>query len=176
LSIKIENQYKEGVPINIEKTVNNLLIKVPKEQLVGLDTIVIVNKVTHKRGRKADGLYWPKIGSESARIEIAIGEIYKGMPRFVFFLPFIAKFMLADVLFHEIGHHYQSFTHNLKKEEWENFATKYKKKMLKKTFLWWRLLLLPLSPLVHWLNHRAQGKKNCCISGDTTETSRREGK
>jgi hypothetical protein len=106
------------------------------------------------------GLYWHKKGRELARIEIALSAIYKGVPKIIFFFPFVAKFMLANVLFHEIGHHYQQYVHGITKKDEEYFAEKYKKQMLKQTFSSWRFLLLPLSPLVHLLNRVANDAHN----------------
>jgi predicted HD phosphohydrolase len=62
--------------------------------------------------------------------------------------------MLAAVLYHEIGHHYQYFTHGVTKKTEQNFADKYKKRMLKKTFFWWRLIMLPFAPLIYLLKRR----------------------
>lgn len=152
LSVNIEKRYQGDVPINLEKMLEKLLAKVHREHLIGLDKIIIVNRVTHKRDQKAGGLYWQKKGRELAKIEIAIDTIYKNMPKFVFFLPFITKFILDSVLYHEIGHHYQYSIHGVKKEEMESFAEEYCNKILKKTFLVWRIFLLPFSPLVRWLN------------------------
>jgi len=151
LSIIIKRQYRTQLPINIEKLISKLLIKVPQEHLVGLDSIALVDQLTYKKNQKAGGLYWPRKGHEPARIELAIDTIYRGVPRFVFFLPFVAKFMLAAVLFHEIGHHYQYFTHGVSKKTEQNFAAKYKKRMLKKTFFWWGLIMLPFAPLIYLL-------------------------
>ncbi len=132
-----------------EKLISKLLIKVPQEHLVGLDSITLVDHLTYKKNQKAGGLYWPRKGREPARIELAVGTIYSGVPRFVFFLPFVAKFMLAAVLYHEIGHHCQYFTHCVKKKTEQNFADKYKKRMLKKTFFWWGLIMSPFAPLIY---------------------------
>jgi len=143
------------IPISIERLIKILLTKVPQEHLIGLDTITLVDKVSHGKNQKAGGLYWQKREQEPAKIEIGVNTIYNGMPMLVFYLPFIAKFMLASVLYHEIGHHYQYFTHGVTKKAEENFAENYKKQMLRKTFFGWRLLLLPLSPLVSWLRNRS---------------------
>ena len=62
--------------------------------------------------------------------------------------------MLAAVLFHEIGHHYQYFTHGVSKKTEQNFANNYKKRMLKKAFFWWRLIMLPFAPLIYLLRGR----------------------
>ena len=154
MSTIIKQQYRTQLPINIEKLILNLLIKVPQEHLVGLDSIALVDQLTYKKNQKAGGLYWPRNGHEPARIELAIDTIYRGVPRFVFYLPFVAKFMLAAVLFHEIGHHYQYFTHGVSKKTEQNFANNYKKRMLKKAFFWWRLIMLPFAPLIYLLRGR----------------------
>ncbi|MFA4828190.1 MAG: hypothetical protein WC855_04550 [Thermodesulfovibrionales bacterium] len=163
MKIRIEKKYQVRIPINIERLVRKLLVKVPEDHLVGLGSIILVDQVTHKRDKKSEGLYWQRKGQELAKIEIGVNTIYRGMPRFIFYLPFIAKFMLATVLYHEIGHHSQYSTHGITKEEEENFAEKYRKEMLKKAFFLWRLFLLPISPLVRWLTRsqkgRSKGKK-----------------
>ena len=158
MALRIEIHFKGAIPLNIEKLVKNLLKKVPSEHLIGLDVISIVDQVTHKKNKLAGGLYWQKVGRDPALIEIAIEEIYGGMPRLCFFVPFIPKFMLANVLFHEIGHHFQQVTHGVSKQEREFFADNYKKHMLKRAFWGWRLLLYPLTPLINWLNRNAQRK------------------
>ena len=152
MNIRIEKSYQVQIPLDVEALVRKLLHKIPSDHLLGLGSIILVDQVTHKRDQKSGGLYWQRKGNELAKIEIGIATIYKGMPRFIFFLPFITKFMLANVLYHEIGHHSQYLTHGITKKEGENFAEKFKKEMLKKTFFLWRLFLLPISPLVHWLN------------------------
>ncbi|MCE5312095.1 MAG: hypothetical protein LLF86_02970 [Nitrospiraceae bacterium] len=140
--MRIEKHYQKQIPINVETLIRKLLSKVPKEHLIGLGSIILVDHVSHRRNIKSDGLYWPSSGQDSARIEIALGTLYKGMPRIVFYLPFITKFMLAGVLYHEIGHHYQQqLTYRVSKKGQEPFAQNYKKKMLKKAFFWWMILL-----------------------------------
>ena len=158
MNIRIEKHYQARIPLAIEALIRKLLLKIPKEHLIGLGAIILVDQVTHTRNKKSTGLYWQRKGQELAKIEIAVTAIYKGMPRFIFYLPFIAKFMLANVLYHEIGHHYQYSTHGITSKGGEDFADKYRKQMLKKEFFLWGLLLLPISPLVQWLN-RAQRKR-----------------
>lgn len=152
MSMRVERRCKTWIPFNAEKTIQRLLKKVPQEHLAGLDAIIVVDQVTHKESRESEGIYWKESAQRPATIEIAENVIYRGMPKFLFFLPFVAKFMLASVLYHEIGHHYQRLTHEVKKEQREKFAEAYKKQMLRKAFFWWRLFLLPLAPLVQWLN------------------------
>jgi hypothetical protein len=150
MNIKVEKYYRVEIPIDISCMVQNLLKKIPHEHLIGLGAIILMDELTNnKRSHGAAGLYWRKNGREEARIEIALSAIYKGMPKTFFYFPFVAKFMLASVLFHELGHHYQQHVHGITKKDEESFAEKYKKQMLKQAFSSWRFLLLPFSPLVH---------------------------
>lgn len=156
MSLKIDNQLQSGIHgFNIEKIVAKLLRVVPKEDLVGLERIVIVDQITKE---ETLGIYKYKHNFKPTSIEISFKSIYKGMPKFLFFLPFIPKFLLADVLYHEIGHHYErNFFHGIGKKEREKFADNYGKKMSKKAFWGWLILLYPLSPLIKYLNRRSKG-------------------
>jgi len=165
MSIRVENLCQARIPFNIESAVRTLLLEVPPQHLLGLDAIIIVDRVRDKKNRQAGGIYRPKERRhQPAVIEIAVSAIYGGMPRIFFFLPFIAKFMLANVLFHEIGHHYQRFTHGVTKAAREDFAEMYKRQKLGKAFFWWQLLLSPLTPLIRWLS-RVTNKRTGQDSG-----------
>ncbi len=142
--MKIINLYKGNCPRNIEKMIKKLLCSVPEENLIGLHSIVIVNKSAQKSHKDAAGLYIPKYKEELPRIEIAVANTFLGLKRRYFFFPFIPKFILARVLYHEIGHHYQ-FTHvRMKKEYYEDYAKKFCAKMLKKELFWWMLIFRPI--------------------------------
>jgi len=160
MSVQIERRYRIKIPIRVENVIKKLISQIPPEHLVGLGKIIVLDEVTHKRNHHSGGIYWQKDGTQPARIEIGINSVYGRMPRIVFFCPFVAKFMLANVLYHEIGHHYQSFTHGITQNKQEEFAEKYRMQMLRKAFFWWGLLFKPLSPLVHWLSRITNKEKN----------------
>jgi len=137
---------------NFDKMILKLLDIVPKEHLIGIEKIVIVDEIKLKKGRKAAGAYKRKNGRDSAMVELSVKSIYKGMPRILFLLPFVAKFSLADVLFHEIGHHYHhKFKHGIGNSRAEKFAEDYRRSMLKKAFWGWAIILRPISPVIKYL-------------------------
>ncbi len=76
------------------KAVRKLLDLVPREHLVGLDSITVVDDITLRNGRSAAGVYRPKDGRDPARIEIAVNGMH-GALRFARLLPFLARFILA---------------------------------------------------------------------------------
>ena len=153
MNIKIDNQLQNKIFwFNIEKNIRKLLGVIPKEHLIGLERITIVDEIKDRKAKRLAGVYEKKNGVRSATIELSVKSIYKGMPKIFFFLPFVAKFTLADVLFHEIGHHYHhNYKHGIGKARKEKFAENYRKEMLKKAFWLWVLIFRPISPLVRYL-------------------------
>ena len=142
--MKIVNLYKGNCPRDIEKLIKKLLHIAPEEYIAGLHSIVIVNKSAQRNRNNSAGLYIPKYKNELPRIEIAIDNVFLGLKRRYFFFPFIPKYILADVLYHEIGHHYQ-FTHvRMEKKYYEDYAKKFCAAMIKKEFSLWMFFLRPI--------------------------------
>jgi hypothetical protein len=110
--------------IDAEKAVRRILDSVPEKYLLGLAEVVLTNasnlprkrrrSVTRSRGRKvkqakARGLYYQAWNGKPAWIEIFVDNTLRmwetGWSRLI---PFAQEISLADVLFHEIGHHIHS--------------------------------------------------------------------
>jgi len=156
VSVRVETRSRVKFPLDVEKLVKRLLAKIPSEHLQGLDSILIVDVPSDRPANSTRGRYLPKSGKlNPARIEIAPQVIYRGVPRTLFRLPFICEFMLANVLYHEIGHHHQQFIHGVSKHRAERFAEKYKREMIRKAFFWWRIFLLPIASLVRRLREKS---------------------
>jgi phenylalanine-4-hydroxylase len=98
-----------------------MLGSVPPEYLVGLDSVVLTSTdaLSRKRRRsktwsrkrtvkvvKTRGLYHYAQKGKTAWIEIFVDRIFDGWEvGFWLKLPLVRDFLLAPVLFHEIGHH-----------------------------------------------------------------------
>jgi len=166
MSIHIEKHCQTPLPWNIERRIQRLLRAVPQEHLIGLETIRLVDRVTDKQHPDAAGLYRRELDRPSGIIEIAVGRGGERIPRLLFFLPLIGQFILARILYHEVGHHYQyRLTHGVKREKAEPLVEQYKRRMLRRAFSGWRLVLAPLAPLSplirrlgHALEKRQKGK------------------
>jgi hypothetical protein len=114
----------------------------------------VCNYLNNKHQDSA-ALYWQKNNSTPAFIEIAIFMVFHNKPMLLMFLPFVGKFLIASALYHEIGHHHHySLTHGVRKKKIEIFAEQYKKKMLKKAFWVWRIILLPFAPFARYMANR----------------------
>ncbi len=142
--MRLINLYDGDCPLNVEKMINKLLRVVPEENLIGLYSIVIVNISAQKKRQGAAGLYIPKSKNEMARIEIAVDNVFLGLKKKYFHFPFIPRFILARVLYHEIGHHYQYEHLRMKKSYQEDYAKVFSAKMLNKEMFFWMLLLKPI--------------------------------
>jgi hypothetical protein len=117
---------------------------IPDEHLYGLQRIVITDIASDKRVQEAEGVYYGEREKSIPTIEICTTAIFKDFPRALFFIPGVTKYLIASVLFHEIGHHYQRRTHGIKKEGWEQWAERYSKEMTKKALLPWFISLIVL--------------------------------
>ncbi|MFA5073519.1 MAG: hypothetical protein WC539_06450 [Nitrospirota bacterium] len=147
-----------NVPFDIERMIEKLVIQVPQGHLEGLDLIMLVDQVKRKKKQDIKGYYWPKTEEEPAKIELAVDVIFFGKPKIVFYLPVVARYLLADVLYYEIGLHYQRIAPGASQKARQNFAEGYKNLMLQKSFFGWRLFMLPLSPMIYLLNKIIQTK------------------
>ena len=108
-------------PFDAEPIVQRMLDSVPEKYLVGLQEVVLTNasglsrkqrrRVTKSRGRKvrfdeAAGLYHPAFNGRPAWIEIFVDNTLRGWESGWWLrIPLIREGKLADILFHEIGHH-----------------------------------------------------------------------
>src|SRR5436190_21749789 len=101
MAVRLENRCQRPISFTLERRIRKLLRKVLPEHLVGLETIILADAVTHKESqkRRAQGLYRQKHQQQPCAIELVPQLIYRGMPRSFFYLPFLADFVLAIVLY-----------------------------------------------------------------------------
>jgi hypothetical protein len=108
-------------PFDALPIIRRMLDSVPQKYLAGLREVVLTNasgfprklrrSVTKSRRRKvrfdeAAGLYHPAFNGRPAWIEIFVDNTLRGWERGWWLrIPLIREGKLADVLFHEIGHH-----------------------------------------------------------------------
>jgi len=138
--------------------IRNLLSVVPKTHITGLEEIIVTDGLKFNKQETVVGIYKQKNNIQPSTIEISFNTLYRGIPTGLLLFPFIAKFLLATVLYHEIGHHYhRKFTHGISKKSEESFANEFKKEMLKRKYWLWALLISPLAPLVKYLNKKVNG-------------------
>lgn len=111
-------------PFDAVPIVQRMLDSVPRKYLVGLREVVLTNvsglprklrrsiaKSRHRKVRfdQATGLYHPAFNGKPAWIEIFVDNTLRGWESGWWLrIPLIREGKLADILFHEIGHHIHS--------------------------------------------------------------------
>ena len=122
-------------PPGIATIVEGLLGHVPNELYIGLGEIQLTDSSTLSRAgsRRATServpigqtkaLYWPPSLGASARIDIYLDKVLNRVPSPLRRLNLLKEITIAEVLFHELGHHFQTQTkYRLRKSKQEVFA------------------------------------------------------
>lgn len=135
----------------------------PERYVGGLGAVVLTNldamnreqrrRKSRWRGRQVSvaqllGRYHPAWNGAQAWIEIFVDQVFKDCPRWVQWVPPIRELLLADTLYHEIGHH----VHRTQKPEYtekESVADRWQRRL---SAQYWRRqywYLMPLAMLVY---------------------------
>ena len=170
--VAVEEAYKDFVcPVNAPKAVERLLSGIPKQYLSGLGSVVLTNTGGLSRGRRrqktrsrkrrvaipdARGLYHQEWRGTPAWIEIFVDNVLGEWPAWELRIPFFRDMAIAEVLFHELGHHIHR-TQAPEYKEREDVAEKWERRLVR-TYFWpkyWyivlplRLVGLVLKPFQH---------------------------
>lgn len=136
LRIEIDKNVNESFRVDVEKTIRDLLKVIPPSHIANLEKIKVVLSYSYKKDYKnGQGFYVPGSNRNLPYIILCIDNIYKEFPPFFLkIFPFLKVSFLADVLFHEIGHHYQRATHGINSQIREKHAEKYSLNMKARYF------------------------------------------
>jgi hypothetical protein len=162
--IPIYEQYQDyEPPFNVRRAVEHMVASVPDKYLVGLGSVVLTEEaalnrkrarqMTQSRGKKVSaakalGLYHPAWGSNPAWIELRIDSIFARYPARLRF-PLTREAPLAEVFFHELGHHIHA-EHRPEFREKEDVAEAWERKGAG-NYLWRRFWYLrPLFMILKW--------------------------
>jgi hypothetical protein len=120
-AITVIENYGDWVPPSyVRATVEALVKSVPEKHLAGLESIILTTtiasnrsfrrkKVKHRgqvrRRVEANGSYQPAWPGHAAFIRLYVNNILAPYPPAASRASLISKLLLADTLFHEIGHH-----------------------------------------------------------------------
>ena len=159
----------------VRPTVERLLAVVPAAHLSSVQAIVLtdaaslgVGKTQRVKGRKFDrracrGFYHPKHQGAAASIHIVVDNVVatSGAPFLLTFRPF-REHLLADVLFHELGHHLDVTIGaaapggEAAAEDWSRHLSR---AYFQRRYWWLRPVAQVLLPLVAWeLSRRRRGR------------------
>jgi len=165
--IAICESYKDFSPPSwIHRSVTRLIDGVPEKYLSGLHSVILTNidGLNHHRRRhktiykkrnvsvnECRGLYHQERQGQSATIELFIDKIIYRWPALILKMPLSQDMLLADVLYHEIGHHIHK-TRAPEHRERENVADDWGKKLgrlyFRQQYRWLKPFGFILKPIV----------------------------
>lgn len=131
-------------PLDVAQVVRRLLARIPEQYTRGLDCIVLTNLSgqprrkrlgkTTSRGRRVPqsrikGLYHQKWKGQRPWIELYVDQILRRWPRWTLWIPLLRDLALADVFYHELGHHVHLFLRPEYREP-EDVAESWQKKFV----------------------------------------------
>jgi hypothetical protein len=173
--IKIENQSSIDLPKNALEDIKNILAYLPIEHQRGLEKVRLVDFIKHPQMSKTDapitgdipGLYYPKVGTKNAYLEISTGALLQPTEGFAkrWMAKSTFKSNVAGLLFSLVGqHYYLTLRHSVKRQNLEPQIRQYAQRNLKE----WSekvnanskraKLFKPLQPyferMAKWLNKR----------------------
>ena len=137
-NVKIVEEYFEyAPPINVDRSVRQLLAVVPDKYLSGLHKVTLTNssrmrkvrgklRVGKQRVRPADcnGLYG------DGQIKLLIDQILCEVPELFLLWPPLKKFLIAQTLYHEVGHHIHKLESPGYRSNHEAFADEWRDKLM----------------------------------------------
>jgi hypothetical protein len=116
--VEIIENYKDHVaPAYVRQSIERLVSSLSPEHIGGLQSIVLTNSgavgsgKTHRiRGRKyrrnaCGGFYHHATQTDRAWIEIIVDTTIPPLPRLLTFFRAVPDLLLANSLYHEVGHH-----------------------------------------------------------------------
>jgi hypothetical protein len=123
------------------RMIRDLLVHVPPEHLGGISGITVSGDRPLDDGDDVLGQYYEKYESDPAVIVLYLETMRREVPRPLLPFPITWRILLAQTLFHEIGHHYQRFSHGIAKQRQEEHAEAYGMRLTRKAFPGWMRLV-----------------------------------
>jgi hypothetical protein len=160
---EIVESYRDFTPPPKSGMVDNLLSYVPPKYLVGLKKIVLTNRSALPRDKRRQkvwgrgrkyrlaeslGSYSRAWKSSPATVWLYMDNIVSADPAWVLRTPLLRYTRLADVLYHEIGHHIHAVhrpVHDGKENVAEDWSRKLSGRFLRRHYWFLMPILFPLS-------------------------------
>lgn len=131
--------------------VRDLLRHVPPEHLAGIAGITVSGDRPLDDGDDVLGQYYEKYEQDPAVIVLYLETMRHEVPRWLQPFPITWRLLIAQTLFHEIGHHYQRFSHGIAKQRQEEHAEAYGLRLTRRAFPGWMRLMDRVDTLRgHW--------------------------
>jgi len=165
--IEICESYKDFLPPSwIRRSVTRLVDGVPEKYVSGLHSVTLTNTdgLNHRRRRQKTisrkrkvsviecrGLYHQKWQGKPATIELFVDKIIHRWPVIVLKVPLFQDLLLADVLYHELGHHIHKTSapeHREREDVAEDWQKKLGRHYFRQKYKWLKPFRIIRKPIV----------------------------
>jgi len=144
-------------PGGLVKSVHKLLSIIRPDRIRAIEAVILTDsdsigrgRTQRVRGRKYDrrdcrGFYHPAGQHNTAWIEIVVDNVLAGVPPLAQAIPLVRELLLADTVYHEVGHHLQQ-TYGAAAGEGvaEKWARRTGQRFLRKHYRWLFVLTWPI--------------------------------
>lgn len=103
--IKIEDKTRLHYKKLVEDSLKTIFLILPKEDLEGIDKVLLLDKCQDKDFEWSGGFYRSAKNGNLAYIELYPEKILKGIPFFLPRLHFFKRYSIVRMFLHELGHH-----------------------------------------------------------------------
>lgn len=139
MAIKIENASSAKLPRRTLENIRKIIESIPREHLLGVDRLRLVDSITDQRLRAQrqvapPGLYHPRQGTQPAWLEISLSAILPTMQPFHkrVLSRLALKSNLAALIFSLAGqHYYLTLRHSVKRNQLEPAVRTYTEQRLR---------------------------------------------
>lgn len=123
------------------RMVKEILRVIPPEHTAGIAYVTVSGDPPLDDDTDVLGQYYERYEGEPAVIVLYLEVMRRETPRLLRPFSITWKILLAQTLFHEIGHHYQRFSHGIGGPRQEDHAEAYGDRYAREAFpLWYRLI------------------------------------
>ncbi len=153
-------------PSWVPEALCRLLDAIPEKHISGLNVIQLTNSKGLNRSQRRNkikfknhkvmshaclGFYQQELQGQGAKIELFVDNILRSFPAIIQRIPFFQDLIMADVLYHEVGHHIHKTSVPVHRER-EDVAEFWRKKLIgiyfRKRYWYLRPLAIVLKSLV----------------------------
>ena len=173
--VEVLDCYKDFAPPKwISRSLSRLINGIPQQYINGLHSIKLTNAsgLNHSLRRKKTisqkkkvsvkdcrGLYHQKWHDNPATIELFVDNIISQWPKIILTVPLFQDILLADVLYHEVGHHIHKTSapeHREREEVAEDWKKKLERQYFRQSYNWLIPIVVALRPLTDMLLRMAR--------------------
>lgn len=126
MTLRIEDKTSEHFEKLIEDSLALVFLKIPKEDLQGIEKILLLDECPDKVFKRSGGFYCAAHDEAPAYIELYPQKIIEGIPFLLPKIRFFKKYSIVRMFLHELGHHnYWKEDMNKKEEEANKYMLSY---------------------------------------------------